>query len=203
MKWKLFLIGLVVCSFVHAQKTTQLIEKGNTNYKQKKFAQAKQEYTKALEKDQSNVVAQFNSANASQRMNKYEEAAKLYEDAAANTKDPLVKAQALYNLGLAYVKQNKLPQAVESLKKSLRLNPADNDTRENLQKALSELQKQQQPANNKNKQKNNQKDQPQKPTSNLTPQEAERRLRELAKEEKNLQKDLQKKNSSARQLKDW
>ncbi len=204
MKWKLFFVGLLACSFVNAQKATQLIEKGNVNYKQKQFAKAKEEYDKALQEDQTNSVAQFNSGNASQRMKKFEEAGKAYETAAANTKDPLVKAQALYNQGLAYIKQNKLPEAIQSLKKSLRLDPSDNDTRENLQKALKELQKQQAPSKSKDKPKNNnQKDQPQKPKSNLTPEEAERRLRELAKEEKNLQKDLQKKNSSARQLKDW
>jgi Ca-activated chloride channel family protein len=189
-----------------SQKATQLIEKGNVSYKQKQFAKAKEEYNKALQKDQSNSVAQFNSGNASQRMNKFEEAAKSFEAAAANAKDPLTKAQALYNQSVALIKQNKLTEAIQALKSSLRLNPNDNDTRENLQRALKELQKQQQPQqNDKQKNKNNKKpkDQPQKPKSNLNEEEADRRLKELAKEEKNLQKDLQKKNSSARQLKDW
>lgn len=207
MKWHyLFFFLLIVSADASAQKTTQLIEKGNANYKHKQFAKAKEEYDKALQKDQTNSVAQFNSGNASQRMNKFEEAAKSYESAAANAKDPLVKAQALYNQGLAYIKQNKLTEAIQVLKQSLRLNSNDNDTRENLQKALKELQKQQQPQQNdkqKNKDNKNQKDQPQKPKSNLTPEEADRRLKELAKEEKNLQKDLQNKNSAGRQLKDW
>lgn len=206
MKLHSLFICLLVASAAFGQKTTQLIEKGNTNYKQKQFARAKEEYNKALQKDQTNSVAQFNSGNASQRMNKFEEAAKSYESAATNAKDPLMKAKALYNQGLAYIKQNKLPEAVQVLKQSLRLNANDNDARENLQKALKELQKQQQPQqNDKQKNKNNKKpkDQPQKPKSNLSEEEADKRLKELAKEEKNLQKDLQKKNSSARQLKDW
>ncbi len=206
MKWHYLFVLLIVGVAASAQKTAQLIEKGNSNYKQKQFVKAKEEYGKALQKDQTNAIAQFNSGNASQRMNKFEEAAKSYETAAANAKDPLVKAQALYNQGLAYIKQNKLTEAIQVLKQSLRLNANDNDTRENLQKALKELQKQQQPQQNdkqKNKNNKNQKDQPQKPKSNLTPEEADRRLKELAKEEKNLQKDLQNKNSAGRQLKDW
>jgi tetratricopeptide (TPR) repeat protein len=192
---------------VNAQRSTQLIQNGNENYKQKQFAKAKEQYDKVLQKDKDNAVAQFNSGNASQRMNKFDDASKLYEAAASNTKDPLVKAQAYYNQGVAYVKQNKLVEAVDAFKKSLRLNANDNDVRENLQKAIKEMklqhQKNDDKQNDKNKKKPVDKDQPQQPKTKLSKEEAEKLLNSLQKEEKNLQKQVQKKNQSNRQLKDW
>lgn len=206
MKLISFLLMIILMLQVNAQKATQLIEKGNASYRQKEYTKAKEEYLNALQKDQSNSVAQFNSGNASARMNKFDEAAKSYEAAANTAKDPYVKAQAFYNQGVSYIRQNKLVEAIDAFKKSLRLNPNDDEARDNLQRALRELQKQQQPKDNdkqNNKNKKNQKDQPQKPQSRMSEEEADRRLKELAKEEKNLQKQVQKKNQSGRQLKDW
>jgi tetratricopeptide (TPR) repeat protein len=191
----------------NGQKARQAIENGNDLYKQKQFAKAKEEYRKALQKDNANAVAHFNSGNASQRMNQFEEASKSYEQAATMARDPLVQAQAFYNQGIAYLKQKKLTEAIDAFKKSLRLYPADNDARENLQKALKELKQQQQKnddkQDNKNKKKPKDKDQPQPPKTKLSKEEADKMLNNLQKEEKNLQKQVQKKSQSARQLKDW
>jgi tetratricopeptide (TPR) repeat protein len=190
---------------VHAQKAEQTIEKGNELYKQKQFAKAKDEYAKVLQADNSNSMAQFNSGNASHRMKKFEDASKSYELAAGTSKDPQVKAQAFYNQGIAYIKQNKLVEGIDAFKKSLRLNPNDNDTRENLQKALKELKQQQQKddkQDNKDKKKPKDKEQP-PPKTKLSKEEANRMLDNLQKEEKNLQKQVQKKSQSSRQLKDW
>jgi Ca-activated chloride channel homolog len=207
MRTFLTIIFLSMIAFANAQKAAQSIEKGNDHYRQKQFSKAKDEYGKALQKDNTNSVAQFNSGNASQRMNKFDDALKSYEAAATTAKDPLVKAQAFYNQGLTYIKQKKLAEAIDAFKKSLRLYPNDNDTRENLQKALKELKQQQQKnddkQDNKNKQKPKDKDQPQPPKTKLSKEEAEKMLNNLQKEEKNLQKQVQKKSQSARQLKDW
>ena len=204
------IIVITGCCFIgaaSAQKATQYVEKGNESYKQQKYAKAKEQYGKALQKDPANSVAQFNSGNASQRMNKFEESAKSYEAAASNSKDPLVKAQAYYNQGLSYIKQNKLAEAIDAFKRSLRLNADDNDTRENLQKSLKELNRRQQENNdkqdNKNKKKPKDKDQQKPPKTKLSKEDADKLLNNLQKEERNLQKQVQKKSQSSRQLKDW
>jgi Ca-activated chloride channel homolog len=205
MKSIFFLILLPIAFSATAQKTTQLIEKGNENYKQKQFGKAKEAYNKAIEADRSNAVAQFNSGNASQRMNKFEDASRCYEAAALATTDPFVKAQAYYNQGLSYVRQNKLVEAVDAFKRSLRLNANDNDARENLQKAVKELKLQQQQNNDRqdNKDKKKPKDEPKQNKSRLSEEFVNQKLKELADEEKKLQRQLQKKNQSNRQLKDW
>jgi Ca-activated chloride channel family protein len=207
MRIMLAYILLFIAFSVNAQKAARHVENGNGYYQQKEFAKAKDEYDKALQKDKTDAVAQFNSGNASHQLKKYEEASKSYEAAAAATGDPALKAQALYNQGLSYIRQNKLPEAIEAFKRSLRLNPDDTDARENLQKALKELKQQQQKSsdkqNDKNKKKPKDKDQPQTPKTKLSKEEAEKLLNDLQKEEKNLQKQVQKKNQSARQLKDW
>jgi Ca-activated chloride channel homolog len=195
-----------ICA-ANAQKTAQYVEKGNANYKQKKYAIAKDQYGKALQKEPGNTIAQFNSGNASQRMNKFEESARSYEAAVSTAKDPMVKAQAYYNQGLSYIRQNKLAEAIDAFKRSLRLNADDNDTRENLQKALKELNRQQQENNdkqdNKNKKKPKDQDQQKPPKTKLSKEDADKLLNNLQKEERNLQKQVQKKSQSTRQLKDW
>jgi Ca-activated chloride channel homolog len=205
MKCIVFLISLTMAFSATAQKATQLIEKGNEHYKQKQFGKAKEAYNKAIEADRSNAVAQFNSGNASQRMNKFEDASRYYQAAALATTDPLVKAQAYYNQGLSYVRQNKLVEAVDAFKRSLRLNANDNDARENLQKAVKELKLQQQKSNDRqgNKDKKKPKDEPKRDKSRLSEEFVNQKLKELADEEKKLQRQLQKKNQSNRQLKDW
>lgn len=196
---------LIMVIASNAQKNSQLIEKGNLDYKKKAFAKANTSYKKVLEKDKTNTIAQFNSANATQQLKNYEEAAKSYEAVIAATKDPLLKSQAYYNQGLSFIRQKKLNEAIDAFKKSLRLNPEDNEARQNLQKALKE-QKQQSQQNQKDDDKNKKKQQdkkkqPDKP--GLKKEEAEKMLNNLSKDEKNLQKQIQKKNQSSRQLKDW
>lgn len=208
MRTLIFLPLCLLFVSAHAQKSNQLIEKGNQEYKKKAYAKADEQYTKALQKDQKNTVAQFNSGNARQKLKKFADATKNYEAAANNTGDPSIKAQAFYNQGVALIRQDKLKEAIEAFKKALRFNPNDKETRENLQKALKEEKQRQQPEpndrqDNKNKKKQKDKKKPQPRNTKLTREEAEKMLNDLQKEEKNLQKQLQKKNTSARQLKDW
>jgi tetratricopeptide (TPR) repeat protein len=202
------MLSLLIVFVAGAQKTNQLIEKGNKAYKKKTFAKADQQYTKVLQKDEKNTVAQFNSGNTKQQLKKYAEATKHYEAAANTSDDPLVKAQAFYNQGIAYIRQDKLKEAINAFKKALRYNPNDKDTRENLQKALKEEKQRQQPKpddqqQNKDKKKPEDKKKPQPERTKLSKEEAEKMLNDLQKEEKNLQKQVQKKNQSSRQLKDW
>jgi len=204
----LIFFGCVMFAFsVNAQKATQFIEKGNEAYKKKEFAKANASYIKAIEKDKRNAVAKFNSGNAKQQLKNYEDAATSYEDAAATTNDPILQSQAFYNQGLAFIRQKKLAEAINAFKKSLRLNPEDNEARQNLQKALKEKQQQsqqQQQQDDNRKKKSKEKEKKQQPDkSALKKEQADKMLNNLAREEKNLQKEIQKKNQSGRQTKDW
>ena len=90
---------------------------------------------------------------------------------------------------------NRPQAAVAEYEQALRLNPDDKEARENLQKALSELKKQQE----------EQQKQQQKSQSNMSQREAEQKLKLLQEKEKELQQRLQNQNKQkgGNQSKDW
>jgi Ca-activated chloride channel homolog len=200
------IISVTLIGFpVAAQKVNRDIEKGNEEYRQRQFKKASEAYDRALGRE-NNTTARFNSGNARLKMGKYEDAAKAYEAVASSATDPVLKAQAYYNLGLSYVRQNKVPEAIEAFKRSLRLAPGDNEARENLQRAMRQLKLAQQPddkQDDKDKKKPTRKDVTKPVKGSLKKEDAEKMLNDLQKEEKNLQKQLQKKIQPSRQLKDW
>src|SRR5262249_20456171 len=73
-----------------------------------------------------------------------------YEDAvaalarAAQSPDAAVRHQSLHNLGNTFFMESKLPEALEAYRRALEADPTDIDTKINYEKALRELQHQQQ-----------------------------------------------------------
>jgi len=194
------ILFVFVTGMLCAQPLDNIIKTGNDAYKKRDYKTATDLYKKALAKEADNLTAKFNLGNAYERQNKIFEAAKYYDDVAGTTGDEALKAKALYNRALAYVKEQKLPDAIETFKQSLKLEPSDNETRENLQKAINDLKKQQQsqppPKQNQKPQKNKKNKQPDKDMM-------EQKFDELRDKEKQLQKMLQKKPNSFQPDKDW
>lgn len=195
MKKLLVLQMLLLSVFAKAQNAEAYISKGNDHYKQTQFNLAEAEYRKALQVSQENTTAQYNLANALQKQKKYDEAEQVLEKLYNSATDEKLKSSAAYNQGVAYTKQKNLEASIESYKKALRLNPDDKEARENLQKALSELKKQQQ----------DQQKQQQKSQSDMSQKEAEQKLNLLQQKEKQLQERLQNQNKQkgGKQAKDW
>lgn len=189
---------------ISAQKENEVIKQGNEAYRKNDFAIAQKKYAKALTEDDKNVVAKFNLANTLQHTNDLDKSANLYDDVIKTSTDAGIQSKAYYNKALALLQQNKMNDAIDALKQSLRLQPADNDARENLEKALKEKQQQQpqpQPQQNKKQQKQNQKQQKQQ---QMNQQMMDQKFKELEDQEKQLQKDLQKqKTNTADNEKDW
>ena len=199
------LLTLILSSFcVSAQKENKAIKQGNEAYRKNDFATAEKNYEKALTEDNKNAIAEFNMANALQLSNAADKSANLYDEVIKNSSDAVMQSNAYYNKALAMLQQNKLNDAIDDFKQALRLQPADNDTRENLQKALQEKQQQQpqpQPKQNKKQQPQNQKQQKQQ---QMNQQMMEQKFKELEDQEKQLQKDLQKqKTNTPDNEKDW
>ena len=81
----------------------------------------------------------------------------------------------------------------------MRLNPNDQEARENLQKALLELKKKQSSSQQQQKQK-----QEQKPKPKISPQQADQQLKKLEQKEKDVNQRFQKNKAGAgSQPKDW
>lgn len=183
------------------QKNDAAIHKGNELYKQKNYEASRQEYNKALTADPKNPTANYNNGNAQFRASKPDEAILSYDNSIDNAKDKLLREKAFYNKGVALSKQQKLQESIDAWKESLKLDATDNEARENLQKALVELKKQQDQKKDENKdkkdkkqdQKQKQPDQkPQEQQSKLNKQQVEQLLKALQQKEKEIQQKLQK-----------
>ena len=125
------------------------------------------------------------------------EAEKAFNAAAEYAKEDSLRSHSYYNKGVSLSQQKKLEESIDAYKNTLRIAPDDSDARENLQKALNELKKQQQKQDNKNNDKKNNdkkddKDKKPESKSKLNEKQAEQMLNALRQEEKSIQKDLQK-----------
>lgn len=181
-------------------------------YKQKNYEASEQEYNKALTENPKNATALYNNGNAQFRSNKMDNAVQSYDNTIDNSNDKAVREKSFYNKGVALAKQQKLQESIDAWKESLKIDPNDNEARENLQKALLELKKQQEQNKNKEKQNNKQQQQdqkkqeqkPQQQQSKLTKQQVEQLLKALQQKEKEVQQKMQKGNSSpTKPEKDW
>ena len=135
-----FLLCLSYSSRAQDEKT--LIKKGNQSYEKKDYGNAITNYRQAADKNPGDPVAQYNLGNALYRNSKTDEAINAYDKALGNAGSAADKAKAWYNKGVVLQNDNKLPACIEAYKNALKLDPADEDARQNLQKALK-LQKEQ------------------------------------------------------------
>ena len=161
-------------------------------------------------------TANFNLGDALFRQNNFDSAARTFGAGADNSRDSSLRQNSLYNQGVALVKGQKLKESIDAWEKALKINPSDQETRENLQKALLELKRQQQQQQDQKKkqdqqqqkkqdQKDQQQQQQQPQPSKLTKQQAEQLLKSLQERENELQQKMnQNKTHSGNQPdKDW
>lgn len=205
-----------------AQNEGALIRSGNRYYKQNQIDKSQKEYQEAVRQAPDNPAANYNLGNTQFRKNNFDEAAKSYGTSADHSPDSAMREKGLYNKGVALIKQQKLQESIDAWKNALRIDPSDEDARENLQKALLELKKQQsqQKKDQKKDQKNQkdqkdqkkdqdqQKDQQQQPKpqpSRLNKQQVEQLLKALQQRENEVQEKMNqnKVKSAAQPDKDW
>jgi Ca-activated chloride channel homolog len=205
---KLFLI-IPIFSFSlytagQSAATNDLLLQGNNYYKAQEFAKANEAFQQALKTAPENTTAKFNLAASLYRLDKKDEAAQLYTELADKETDKALLAKAWYNKGVILSGQKKLEESIEAYKNALRNNPADKETRENLQKALLERNKKNQSKKQDNNQQKKQ-EQPKPNQSKMKPKEADQRLKLLQQKEKEVQERVQKEKTkgSSSQSKDW
>lgn len=196
-----------------ARNADKLYQKGN-------FTEAEEKYNLASKKEPDNQILSYNKANAQYKQNKFAEAEKSYEKVIRSKAETEVKGKAFYNQGNTYFKQEKYQEAIERYKNSLKINPSDIEAKKNLSIALKKRKKQQQEQKQDQKQgqkeknknegqkkqhstddKNNQQSKEQQERSR---EEAERLLRIIENEEKNVMKKMPKQRSQDNvNEKDW
>ena len=115
---------------------------GNKQYEQQKYLESEVEYRRAVDADAESAIATYNLGNALYRQEKYEEAAKCFDNATHMTDDKAIQSQAYHNMGNVLMQNQQYGEAIEAYKQSLRLNPTDADARYNLRLAQKLLQQQ-------------------------------------------------------------
>ena len=202
---KISILILLICATrqLHAQENA-MIREGNDYYRRQQFDRAAEEYQKTLSSYPESKVAKFNLGNAMIRQNKTEEADKLLTDLNTVATAADLRSKAAYNRGVMFSHQKKLEESIEAYEESLRLNPNDQEVRENLQKALLELKKNNPPKKQEEKKKKDQQQQKQPPKPKISPREAQQQLKLLEQKEKEVQERLEKNSKTgSSQPKDW
>ncbi len=147
-----------------AQKLVrQYIREGNDLYGHEDYLNSEISYRKALEANASDSIAQFNLGNSLFRQQKMEDAMKQYVSAASAAEkagNKPMAAQSYYNAGNVCMAAQDYGKALDLFKRSLRLDPTDDEARYNMVLA-SKLLKQQQQDQDKNQDQQDQQDQQQ------------------------------------------
>lgn len=188
---------------VKAQDENAAIREGNKMYHERQYEKALPAYQKAVEQNPKNLTARYNLANARYRTGNLPDAEKSYDDLIENTTENNYKEKGYYNKGVTLTKQKKLLESIDAYKNALKINPADEDARFNLQKALTELKKQNQSQDQKQQQ---QKQQPKEKKDNkLDKKKIEQYLKSLEQKEQDVQRKMQQNRARAvtQPEKDW
>ena len=183
----------LVAAAASGQTVQEHLAKANQHLQMGQTEAAELYYRRALEAEPGNLTAKYNLACLYHRSGKNTaQAIELLKQVSQSATDRNLKAMAYYNEGVIHSKARHLPESIESYKNALRINPQDQQARENLQKALLEQKKQQQ------KQEPKKKNEPK-----MSQKEAEQKLRQLQQKEKELQKRMQSRNQGSGQAQDW
>ncbi|MFW5687412.1 MAG: tetratricopeptide repeat protein [Bacteroidota bacterium] len=225
----LFIIAITTGLPGKSQSENPDIRRGNDDYKEENYSEAELNYRQALEENPNNTKALYNLSNALYKLGRYDEAANILEGLTSSDISDDTRADVYHNLGNAHVHSQKLAEAVEAYKNSLRIRPWDDETRQNLalaQQMLEEQQQQEQQQQQQNDQDDQQQEQQeQQPNENndqrqkedeeqeskpqpdqISPQDAERILDALNQQEQDIQERIEreeKQRQPARPQKQW
>ncbi len=135
------LLILIIAGTVSAQSLRGKVSRGNDEYREEKYQEALNSYQDALLSDPQHEIARFNTGDALYKLEKYDQAREAYEKLIGSP-DIRLESQAFYNIGNTYFQQDSLLKAIEAYKNALDRNPADTDTKYNLELARAKLKEQ-------------------------------------------------------------
>jgi|WetSurMetagenome_2_1015567.scaffolds.fasta_scaffold65462_1 Ca-activated chloride channel homolog len=210
----------------HAQKERKLIKDGNVLYDKGKFKEAEMNYRKALDANKNSTRGLFNLGDAVYQQRNFEESSKIFGSLAGSNLSSAEKANVLHNLGNSLLEAKDYEKSILAYQNALLNNPADRDTKYNLEyarmmmKKQQEQQKQQQQQKkdqqdkDKKDQKKNEQNKDQKPdkkdqqdqSKKISKEDADRMLEAMKKDEKKTLQKLKKEKAKVQQVvieKDW
>ena len=196
MKNTLFILSFLMSFNAFAQNKKSLLRDGNELYADSSYNEAEMQYRKSLEKDQDYFNASFNLADAVYKQERYEESSALFDALKDNVLNKTDLAKVYHNLGNSLVKEQKLEEAIDAYKSSLRINPKDKDTRHNL--AITHKQKQQQEKEQENKDEKDEQEQDKEGEN----KEEEKENKEQEQSQENKEQQEEKKESKPEEKKE-
>jgi Ca-activated chloride channel family protein len=220
-------LGILIIFFIfsavaRAQHPNKLLREGLAAYQKGDFSAAVNKYNQAMGKEADKALSHFNLGAAYYKAGKADSALMHWQTVATGQDNPGLQAKAWHNIGNAFAKQRNFEKAVDAYKRSLKINPDDEDTRYNLAYSQRQMQSQQNQDKNQDKNQNqkqnqqeNKQDKPQDPKENkseeqprdekLSKELAERMLKALDNKEKDLhgRKKEKGEGNPANPQKDW
>ena len=203
----LLLIFTSLCATANAQ--AKEIREGNRHFRKGFYSEAIKDYKNSLDKKYNNK-AQFNLGDAYYNMKNYEEATRSFQSVADRNVPKNMEANAYYNLGNSLMEQQKYAEAFDAYKKSLKIDPKDEDARYNLEYARQKMilqQQQQQQQQNQNQQQdqdkkddNNKQDQQQQQQNQDNKQEQEQNQDEQQQQQQQQQQEQQMSKEDAERM---
>lgn len=161
----LLLTALSVSSYADNRQARKLIRKGNALYRVDKRQEAQVDYLKAYRADSTDARVLYNLATSMfpqdyklVQKERCDTMAMMFERAAQAETNPLRKAKAFHNEGVAYQGVKDFGKAIEAYKNALRCNPNDDESRYNLVLCQRQLKNQGGGNNNQQQDKQNQQD---------------------------------------------
>ena len=149
----------------YGQDGGEYIRKGNRLYRKNEYAGSEGMYRRAQSADRPSADAAFNLGDALYKQGRFGEATKEFTNTSQGGEvDSLKQAQSFYNLGNSLLKEQKFEESIRAYINSLKLDPANVQTKYNLAYAQDQLKKQQeqqkqQQKDQKDQKKDQQKDQ--------------------------------------------
>jgi Ca-activated chloride channel family protein len=178
---------LLMAGTAAAQSDRQYVHKGNKQFRAGNYAEAEVLYRKAIEKNPRNPQAVYNLGVALMKQQKDSAAVQQFMDAGKIETNPLRRALSYHNAGVICQGKKMYGEAIDVYKEALRNNPADDETRYNLE-LCKRQQKQQQQQQKQDQQKQDQQKQDQ--------QKQEQQKQEQKKEEQQQQQQKQEQQMS-------
>lgn len=164
----LLLTTLSVSSYADNRQARKLIRKGNALFRADKRQEAQVDYLKAYRADSTDARVQYNLATSMfpqdfklVQKERCDTMAIMFERAAQAETNPLRKAKAYHNEGVAYQGVKDFGKAIEAYKNALRCNPNDDESRYNLVLCQRQMKNQGGGQNNQQQDKKDQQNQQQ------------------------------------------
>ena len=184
----LLLLFASLCTTINAQ--AKEIREGNRHFRKGFYSEAIKDYKNSLDKKY-NDKAQYNLGDAYYNLKNYEEATRSFQSVADRNVPKNMEANAYYNLGNSLMEQEKYGEAFDAYKKSLKVNPNDEDARYNLEYARRKMILQQQQQQQQQNQQNQQQQQDKKDNDDNQNQQQQQQNQENKQEQEQNQDEQQ------------